>query len=105
MKCTLDKTFRKGMMCMDLEGNVKWETGRNPGFEFGGLLLADGMIYTVDGTKGDLCLVKPDPSGYKEISRASLLSGRYIWATLVLVDGKLLLRDQAKLRCVDVKAK
>jgi outer membrane protein assembly factor BamB len=100
-----DKTFRKGMMCMDLEGNVKWETGRNPGFEFGGLLLADGMIYIVDGTKGDLCLVKPDPSGYREISRVNLLSGRYIWATLALVDGKLLLRDQTKLRCVDVKAK
>ena len=100
-----DKTFRRGMMCMDLQGNVKWQTGRTPGFEFGGLLLADDMIYIVDGTNGDLCMVKPDPSAYKEVARVNLLSGRHIWATLALVDGKLLLRDQTKLICVDVKGK
>jgi outer membrane protein assembly factor BamB len=97
-----DKRFRRGMMCMDLQGNVKWETGRIPQFEFGGLLLADDMIYIVD-SEGDLCMVKPDPSGYKEVARANLLSGKQIWATLALVDGKLLLRDQTKLICVDVR--
>ncbi len=98
-----DKSKKFGFICLDLKGNLKWQTGRNPGFDWGGVLLADGIIYTVDGTKGDLCMVKPDPTGYKEIARANFLSGRQMWATIALSDGKLLLRDQTQLKCVDVR--
>jgi outer membrane protein assembly factor BamB len=100
-----DKSKRYGLMCMDLDGNVKWNTGRSPGFDWGGLLLADGMIYTVDGTTGDLCMVKPDPSAYKEAGRAPLLSGQQIWGTIALADGKILARDQNQMKCVDVRGK
>jgi len=98
-----DKGMREGLMCMDLEGNVKWKTGKLPGFDWGGMLLADGILYVVDGTTGDLCMVKPDPAGYREIARANYLSGEQIWGTIALADGKILLRDQKQLRCVDVK--
>jgi len=37
------------------------------------MLLADGILYVVDGTMGDLCMVKPDPTGYREIARANYL--------------------------------
>ncbi len=90
---------------MDLDGNVKWKTGKSPGYDWGGLLLADDMIYAVDGTTGDLCMVKPQPSGYKETGRANLLSGSKIWATIAMSDGKILLRDQTQLKCVDVRGK
>jgi outer membrane protein assembly factor BamB len=98
-----DKSKRHGLMCMDLEGRLKWNTGRSPGFDWGGLLLADGMIYTVDGTTGDLCMVRPDPSGYREAGRFPLLSGDQIWATIALADGRLLARDQRQMKCVDVR--
>ena len=42
-----DKGMREGLMCMDLEGNVKWKTGKSPGFDWGGMLLADGILYVV----------------------------------------------------------
>jgi len=100
-----DKGYRNGLMCMDLDGNVKWKTKKSPGFEWGGLLLADGMLYVVDGPKGDLCLIKPDPSGYKEIARKNFLSGPEIWATIAMADGKVLIRDQKQLKCIDVKNK
>ena len=100
-----DKSFRYGMICMDLDGNVKWKTGKSPGFDWGGLLLADDMIYAVDGTKGDLCMIKPQTSGYKEVGRVNLLSGLKIWGTIAITDGKILLRDQSQLKCVDVRGK
>lgn len=99
-----DKGKREGLMCLDLDGNVKWQTGRSPGFDWGGMLLAEGMLYVVDGNKGDLCLVKPDPADYREVARANYLSGPQIWGTIALADGRILLRDQKQLRCVDVRA-
>lgn len=98
-----DKGKREGLMCMDLKGNTKWKTGRSPGFDWGGMLMADGMLYVVDGDAGDLCMVKPDPSGYKEVARAKYLDGEQMWGTIAISDGRILLRDQKKLRCVDVK--
>lgn len=100
-----DKSYRYGLICMDLDGNVKWKTEKTPGFEWGGLLLADKRIYVVDGVPGDLCMVSPDPTGYKELARMPLLKGKDIWGTVALSDGKLLCRDQTQLVCVDVKGK
>ena len=100
-----DKSKKYGLMCMTLDGTVKWQTGRDPGFDWGGLLYADGMIYTVDGTKGDLVMVQPDPDAYREIGRANFLSGKQQWATIAISDGKILLRDQTALKCVDVRGR
>lgn len=100
-----DKAKREGFICMDLNGKVLWKTGKQPGFDWGGLLLADGRIYTVDGTRGDLCMIDPDPSGYREVARAKMLSGKKIWGPIAMADGKVLLRDQKQLRCVDVRGK
>ena len=88
---------------MDLDGNIKWQTKKSPAFEWGGLLLADDMLYVVDDVKGDLCMVKPDPADYQEVGRVHLLEGDQIWGAIALSDGKILLRDQAYLKCVDVK--
>ena len=98
-----DKAYRNGLVCMDLDGNVKWKTEKSPGFEWGGLLLADKRIYVIDGIKGDLCMVDPSPSGYREVARMPLLEGKEMWGTIALSDGKLLCRDQTQLKCVDVK--
>jgi outer membrane protein assembly factor BamB len=103
-----DKAKKNGFMCMSLNGKVLWKTGRNPGFDWGGLLLADGMIYAVDGTKGDLCMIKPDPAGYREVARFNVFKGpsaKNIWAPIAMADGKILLRDQKFLKCVDVRGK
>jgi len=98
-----DKGKKDGLMCMDLNGKVQWKTGRSPGFDWGGLLLADDRIYTVDGNTGDLCMVKPDPTGYQELGRAKFLGGEQIWGTVALSDGKLLIRDQSQLKCIDIR--
>jgi len=98
-----DKSKRYGFICMDLQGNLKWQTEKSPGFDWGGVLLADDTIFAVDGTTGDLCMIGPDPSAYKELGRARFLSGQQIWATIAMSDGKILLRDQKQLKCVNVR--
>jgi hypothetical protein len=101
--CT-DNTGRKdGMVCMDLDGNVKWKTGKEPAFDKGGFILADGLILSVDGIKGILYLIKPDPEGFKELDSAKLLDTNQCWAPFALSHGKLLIRDKKQMKCVNVR--
>ena len=101
--CT-DNTGRKdGMVCMDLDGNVKWKTGRSPSFDKGGFILADGVIFSVDGTKGILYLIEPDPEGFRKLARAKLLDTNQCWAPLALSGGRLLIRDKKQMKCVNVR--
>ncbi|HPO13372.1 MAG TPA: PQQ-like beta-propeller repeat protein [Candidatus Hydrogenedentes bacterium] len=95
-----------GMLCLSLDGQVKWktrDTWSSTTFERGNLLLADGLIYNLDGKKGILHLVEPSPEGYKELAQAKIFSGKEIWAPMALSNGKLLLRNQEEMKCLDVK--
>lgn len=94
---------RDGMVCMDLEGNVKWKTERSPVFDKGGFILADGLVLSIDGREGILYLIEPDPQGFKKLASAKLLDTNECWAPLALVDGKLLIRDQKQMKCVAVR--
>lgn len=100
--CTTN-TRRDGMVCMDLDGNVKWKTGRSPIFDKGGFVLADGLIFSVDGREGILHLIEPGPAGFKPLASAKLLGKNECWAPLTLIDGKLLIRDQNQMKCVVVR--
>jgi hypothetical protein len=90
-----------GLVCMTMGGQVKWKTGEAPPFNKGGMVLADGLLLAVDGNTR-LYLVEPDPSGFKPLASAELLEPGENWAPLALADGKLLIRDQTQMKCVQV---
>jgi len=105
---------RDGLVCMSMDGQVMWATKRDPEFMRGSMILADGLILATDGSKM-LYLIEPDPSGFKPLASAELLAaadmgddpraarfGTQNWAPIALADGKLLIRDQSKLLCVQV---
>ncbi|HUS90300.1 MAG TPA: PQQ-binding-like beta-propeller repeat protein [Phycisphaerae bacterium] len=96
-----------GMVCVDAkDGKVVWKTEREHNFQRGHFLFADGMIYIIDGKAGSLHLLEPSPKGLKELAKVSgLLGGPEIWAPLALSDGKLIIRDQSKMLCLDVTGK
>ena len=100
-QCT-NNQVRNGFMCMDLKGNIKWKTGRNPNFDKGGFILADDMIISSDGARM-LYLIEPNPSEFKVLAKAELLDTKQAWAPLALSDGKLLIRDQKQMKCVVVR--
>jgi outer membrane protein assembly factor BamB len=92
---------KDGMVCMSMEGQIKWKTGRSPLFDKGGSILADGLMLSTDGGS-NLYLIEPDPTAFKPVAKTDLLKGNQNWAPLALVDGKLLIRDQSRLMCVKV---
>ena len=99
---------RDGMVCMDLQGNLKWKTGRNPNFDKGSIIVAGDLFLASDGVQS-IYLIEPSPEGYRQISKMTILKskdgkggGSQNWAPLALADGKLLVRDQARMYCVKV---
>jgi outer membrane protein assembly factor BamB len=88
-----------GLVCMGMDGKIKWKTGDEPAFNKGGTILVDGLLLSTDGNK-KLYLIDPDPSGFKPLASAELLESGENWAPIALVDGKLLIRDQKNLKCV-----
>ena len=96
---------RDGFVCIDLQGNLVWRTEKDPNFERGSMLLADGHIYAINGNDGTLIVIDPSPKGFKQIAEAKFLGGKTAWAPLVLSNGRLYIRDQKKLVCLDLRAK
>jgi len=109
---------KDGLVCMGTDGKVRWKTGRNPIFDKGGMILADGLLLITDG-RTKLYLVEPDGTAFKPVASAELLkeggtgSGNdpvaanvggstQNWAPLALSGGKLLIRDQTRLICIKV---
>jgi len=110
---------RDGMVCMSMDGKIMWSTRRSPDFNKGSSILVDGLILATDGRKS-LYLIEPDPSGFKPLASAEVLGeagtgsendplasrvgGRtQNWAPLALSDGKLLIRDQQRMKCLLVR--
>lgn len=95
-----------GMSCLDLNGKVLWRTKDNdeyPDFERGSFILADGLFIALDGKNGKLHLVEPSPAGFKQLAHAQVLEGSKMWAPLALSGGKLVVRSQDTMKCLDLK--
>lgn len=100
--CTTN-TRRDGLSCLSLDGKLKWKTGESPAFDKGGYILADDLLLSVDGRDGILYLIEPSPDGFKPLAKADLLDTEECWGPLALSDGKLLIRDQKRMKCVAVR--
>jgi len=100
---------KDGLVCMSIDGQVKWKTMRAPLFDKGGLIIAEGLLLATDGAS-KLYLIEPDATAFKPLASAEVLKGasgdqknsNQNWAPLALADGKLLIRDQSRLMCVKI---
>lgn len=100
-----------------MNGRIMWKTTRNPLFDKGSMILADGVILATDGRKS-LYVIEPSPEGFKPLASAELLNeggtsdndpmaariGGAVqnWAPMALANGKLLIRDQTRLLCLRI---
>jgi outer membrane protein assembly factor BamB len=92
-----------GMVCVDLEGDIKWSSNQ-PNCNRGGQIIADGMMYKLDGRNGALYLVRPTPEKFDVVSEATgLLNPGELWAPLAISKGRLIIRDHGQLKCLDVR--
>lgn len=73
-----------------------------PFFGRGSMILADGK-FIILAERGTLALAKPNPEKYEEISRVQFRELRYPnWAAPVLSRGRLYLRSENHLVCLDL---
>src|SRR6266702_2398474 len=89
------------LKCVELAtGKEVWN---EPGFGPGNLILVDGHLLVL-GDQGQLVLVEPSPSGYKEVARAKVLDGK-CWSTPVVSNGRIYARSVKEGACFDVSAR
>lgn len=96
-------TGKGTLRCIDFKtGAVRWDAPRM----HGSLVIADEKLLILT-TKGELITAEASPKGYKEISRAKVISGRRFWTIPVLSNGRIYCRGNVKgeLVCLDVKGK
>jgi len=92
---------RNGLTCMNMDGEIMWKTKRDPDFNKGSMILADGLILATDGAK-NLYLIEPDPTAFRQLASSEILEPGQNWAPIALTEGKLLIRDRNRLMCVKV---
>ncbi|MCA9417303.1 MAG: PQQ-binding-like beta-propeller repeat protein, partial [Candidatus Omnitrophica bacterium] len=91
-----DKAF---MSCFDFDtGELQWEEQ----FAHKGSITVAGGKMLVLSEKGELVLVEPDPTGYKELGRTHNI-GATCWSIPVLCNKRIYLRSsKGQLVCLDV---
>jgi outer membrane protein assembly factor BamB len=89
------------LRCVDPEtGKVLWSRQKTGQYHAALLRLADGRMLLHEDT-GELALLEPDMKAYKELCR-SRISGP-TWSHPALANGRLYLRDEKELFCVELK--
>ena len=83
-------------------GKVLWEKEKVGNYHAALIRTGDDKLLMLDDN-GYLTLLQPDPSEYKELARAKVCGAT--WAHPALVDGKLYLRDEKELICLDLGGK
>ena len=112
-----------GLMCMDFDGNIKWQTGDEPFMGRGNMIFADGHLLIQDGEVGYLRTVKPSPEGYQEVAFLDVFGKKaevdaeiakqanrevkklpdfQYWSPMALSDGHLIMRAQNMVKCLNV---
>lgn len=93
-------------VCIDmLSGREMWKPGRGPGSGSAALVAADGHLY-FRYEDGKMALIEAEPTKYrlKSSFQISINNGKS-WSHPVVAQGKLYLRDQQELLCLDIGKK
>jgi outer membrane protein assembly factor BamB len=89
----------RDLTCLSLRtGQAIW---RERGFMKGTLLRVDDRLIVL-GERGKLALIDASPKGYHELAKAQPFRDR-CWTMPALADGRLFLRDQRQVLCLDLR--
>ena len=86
--------------CVEMAtGKILWSKPRVGTYHAALLRTGDNKLLMLQDS-GHLVLLDPDPKEYKELARSKVCGPT--WAHPMLVDGKLYLRDEKELLCIDL---
>jgi outer membrane protein assembly factor BamB len=86
-------------VCLDLEGNTRWTSGRNQRFGLGPFLIANDLIFALNDS-GLLSLITASPDRFELLGQSKVLHGREAWGPMALAGERLLVRDLETLACL-----
>jgi outer membrane protein assembly factor BamB len=89
------------LVCMDLDGNIKWASTSANKFGLGPYTIIDNMIFVMND-EGHLTVAKATPDAYEPLTSARLLEGHDSWGPMVFVSGRLIVRDLTRMKCLDI---
>lgn len=96
-----------GIGCFDANGKLLWKSDNNPGIDRGAVLAVGEYLLTLGGEDGMLRLINTNADGYEEIASTKVFPAdqkrNMIWAPMAFSDGRLLLRSQNQLKCLDLR--
>lgn len=92
------------LVCMDLNGKMVWQSGPANRFGKGPYLIAQDLIYLMDDD-GTLTMAEASTTAYKPLGKAKILEGPDAWGPLALADGRLIVRDNFRMACLEVGGK
>ncbi len=89
------------LVCLDLEGNEIWNSGRDR-FGHGPYLIADGAVLALS-TQGRLVMAEANTQQYRPLASHQVFDGGIdAWGPMALVQGRLILRDMTRMTCLDL---
>jgi outer membrane protein assembly factor BamB len=92
-----------GLKCVEFSTGKEVEDWGDPRIGQASLILA-GDHLILQSASGHLYLIEANPKEYRQIAKTpQVLSGANNWASPVLVDGRVYLRDDQNVVCLDVK--
>ena len=92
------------LVCLNLDGEMVWESGTAHRFGLGPYMIANGMIYVMDDS-GLLTLAEATPANYKQLAQSQVLHGHDSWGPMAIAGGRLIARDMTRMVCLDVRGK
>ena len=98
-------TLVSRLMCHDLDGQVQWDQGEPDHLERGGFIIVDDLLVILDDKTGELVLAEARADQYVEVARAKVLELKepYALCPLAFTGGRLVVRDQNQMKCLDLK--
>ena len=94
------KDYGKGpLKCVELAtGQVKWS---EPNFGAGNVILVGDTVLALSD-KGELVTVETNPTAYKELSRAKVVTGK-CWSSPSVANGRIYVRSTKEAVCLDAR--
>jgi outer membrane protein assembly factor BamB len=92
----------KQFVCLELGGSIVWTSGAQARFGSGPYIVAGGMFLILDDD-GKLTACEASSKGYRQLFDVQVLEDHGCWAPTAIVNGRLLLRDQTTMKCIDLR--
>ncbi|MFV1966617.1 MAG: PQQ-binding-like beta-propeller repeat protein [Pirellulaceae bacterium] len=91
------------LVCMDLQGNEIWNSGRER-FGHGPYLIVDGLIFVLSD-RGRLVMAEASTTAFRLLGSDDVFEdGHDAWAPMTPASGRLILRDMTRMVCLDIAA-